>query len=230
MILLKHIYQIQLHNKSTQITDDDAIATKGFIPSAIPVKVKSIDIVNFQSHENTHIDFNDGLNIIIGESNNGKTSILRAMDWVIDNQPLGTDFIMTGKNYCKVRITYDNDTFIERYRTLKDTGYYRVGVINNGQETYQEYKGFTNNVPVEVMNVHQMPKISITKSIETHLNKISQLERPFLITENTNEKAAAIGRITGTNIVDVAIKNVGSDIASDKKHLKANIKMKSART
>lgn len=218
----------QIYNTaSTQVTDDDAIATKGFIPSAIPIKVKSIDIENFQSHENTHVDFDTGLNIIIGESNNGKTSILRAMDWVIDNQPLGTDFIMTGKKYCKVRITYDNDNFIERYRTLKDTGYYRVGYIDStGQEEYVEYKGFTNNVPVEVMNAHQMPKINITKNIETHLNKISQLERPFLITENTNEKAAAIGRITGTNIVDVAIKNVGSDIASDKKQLKANIKMK----
>ena len=29
----------------------------------------------------------------------------------------------------------------------------------------------------------------ITKNIETHLNKISQLEGPFLITENTNEKS-----------------------------------------
>lgn len=211
---------------SNSITDDDAIATKGFIPSSVPVKVKSIDIENFQSHENTHIDFDTGLNVIVGESNNGKTSILRAMDWVVDNQPLGTDFIMTGKKYCKVRITYDNDTFIERYRTLKDTGYYRVGTIQNGQETYQEYKGFTNNVPVEVMNVHQMPKISITKNIETHLNKLSQLERPFLITENTNEKAAAIGRITGTNIIDVAIKQVATDIAMDKKLLKNNIKTK----
>ena len=209
---------------AAQTMDEDAIATKGFIPSNVPIKVKSIDIENFQSHEKTHVDFDAGLNIIIGESNNGKTSILRAMDWVVDNQPLGTDFIMTGKNYCKVRLTYDNDTFIERYRTLKDTGYYRVGVIQNGQETYQEYKGFTNNVPVEVMNVHQMPKISITKSIETHLNKISQLERPFLITENTNEKAAAIGRITGTNVIDVAIKNISSDIATDKKILKNNIK------
>lgn len=212
---------------STQVTDEDVITTKGFVPSNVPVKVKSIDIENFQSHEKTHVDFNTGLNIIIGESNNGKTSILRAMDWVVDNQPLGTDFIMIGKNYCKVRITYDNNTYIERYRTLKDTGYYRVGVIDsNGQEQYQEYKGFTNNVPVEVMNVHQMPKISITKNIETHLNKLSQLERPFLITENTNEKAAAIGRITGTNVIDVAIKNTTTDIASDKKLLKSHIKSK----
>ena len=222
-----HSAQMLYNTASNEVIDEDAMATKGFIPSNVPIKIKSIDIENFQSHEKTHIDFNTGLNIIIGESNNGKTSILRAIDWAVDNQPLGTDFIMTGKKYCKVRITYDNNTFIERYRTLKDTGYYHVGLIDkNGQETYQEYKGFTNNVPVEVMNVHQMPKIAVTKNIETHLNKISQLERPFLITENTNEKAAAIGRITGTNIVDVAIKNVTSNIAVDKKVVKNEIKEK----
>lgn len=216
-----------IYKIANQLTmDEDVIAVKGFVPSGAPIKIKSIDIENFQSHENTHIDFNDELNIIVGESNNGKTSILRAMDWVVDNQPLGTDFIMTGKNYCKVKITYDNCTFIERYRTLKDTGYYRVGYIAGGQEIYQEYKGFTNNVPVEVMNVHQMPKTIITKNIETHLNKISQLERPFLITENTNEKAAAIGRITGTNVIDTAIKQMNSDITTDKKILKNNIKDK----
>lgn len=89
------------NNAFTQVTDDDVMATKGFVPATIPIKVKSIDIENFQSHENTHIDFDMGLNIIIGESNNGKSSILRAMDWVVDNQPLGTDFIMTGKSTVK---------------------------------------------------------------------------------------------------------------------------------
>ena len=210
-----------------QTMNEDIISVKGFVPSNVPVKIKSIDIENFQSHENTHVDFDSGLNIIIGESNQGKTVLLRSVDWVVNNQPLGTDFIMTGKNYCKVRITYDNNTFIERYRTLKDTGYYRVGFIdNNGQETYQEYKGFTNNVPVEVMNVHQMPKVAITKNIETHLNKIGQLERPFLITENTNEKAVAIGRITGTDIIDVGVKNITSDTTADKTLIKSYIKSK----
>ena len=200
--------------------NEDVIATKGFVPISTPIKIQSIDIENFQSHEKTHIDFSDNLNVIIGESNMGKSSILRAMDWVVDNQPLGTDFIMTGKNYCKVKITYDNCTFIERYRTLKDTGYYRVGYIAGGQEVYQEYRGFTNNIPIEVMNTHQMPKVAITKNIETHLNKISQLEGPFLISESTNEKASAIGKITGTDVIDAAIKNSTSEIMSGKKILK----------
>lgn len=208
-----------------KMSNEDAVV-RGFIASNIPIKMKSVDIENFQSHENTHIDFSDGLNIVIGESNSGKTAVFRAIDWVIDNQPLGTDFIMTGKKYCKVRVTYDNNTFIERYRTLKETGYYRIGVIQNGKEEFQEFKGFTNNVPIEVMNVHQMPKVNITSNISTHLNKMSQLERPFLITESTNEKASAIGKITGTDVIDTAIGTNASESTNNGRLLKSLIKQK----
>lgn len=213
---------------SNQITNDDVISTKGFVPSQNYIRLKSVDIENFQSHEKTHIDFSDGLNIVVGESNSGKTSVFRLIDWVIDNSPLGTDFIMTGKNYCKGVLTYDNGTIIERYRTLKDTGYYKITAYNDitGQFETTEYKGFTNNIPVEVMNAHQTPKISITKNIETHLNIMNQLERPFLITESPNEKAVAIGRITGTNVVDKAIENNVAEIASDKKIYKKYLKDK----
>ena len=210
---------------ANQTTDEDAVVTQGFIPSQIPIKIRSIDIENFQSHEKTHMDFLDGLNVIIGETNKGKTSIFRAIAWVVDNQPLGTDFIMEGKDYCTVRITYDNGAYIERHRTLKDTGYYKIW-DGNPMNVEQEFRGFTNSIPVEVMNIHQMPKVSLTKNIETHLNYLGQLERPFLITESTNEKAAAIGRITGTNIIDTAIKSISDDITYENRDIKTFIKQK----
>ena len=210
-----------IYSEATQQIQDEDNVIVGFIPSQDVIKIKSLDIENFQVHSNTHIDFSYGLNIITGESNNGKSSILRAIDWVTDNYPLGTEFIQTGKKHCKVRITYSNNTFIERYRTQTQTGYYRVGVIHDdGTEEYEQYEGFTNNVPIEVINTHQMPKVSITKNIETHLNKIGQLEKPFLITDSVNEKAAAIGKITGTDVIDAGIKNIASEIAGTRKEIK----------
>ena len=207
---------LQEYNNTLQNIPDEYEAQPGYIESPITRKIASVHLENFQSHADTTVDFTDGLNIIVGESNNGKTSILRAIMWVIDNQPLGTDFIMAGQKECKVRINYDDGTFIERNRTLKDTGEYLVRYRDdNGNLQDASYRGFTNAIPVEVANVHQMPKVSITKDIETHLNTLSQLDAPFLLTESPQNKAAAIGRITGTHVIDATVKEMAKTIRSN---------------
>lgn len=222
--LLEQLVDTTYNTATQKITDEDVVATKGFIPSQDYIKIAKVELHNFQSHEDTVVNLVDGFNIFIGESSNGKTSIVRAINWAINNKPLGTDFIMTGKKDCKVRITFSNGFAIERGRTLTDTGYYKV-IQPDGNET--EYRGFTNAVPVEIMNVHQMPKISITKNLETHLNMMTQLERPFLITESVNDKAVAIGHITGTSVVDECIRSTVASNMSDIKMLKELAKQKS---
>lgn len=212
---------LDIYHDTLQTIPDEFEVQQGFIESQNVKKISKLVLNNFQSHEYTEIEFNDGLNIIVGESNNGKTSILRAIMWAIDNQPLGTDFIMAGKDNCSVRIEYNDGTFIERGRTLKNTGYYEIGFIDeNNNLVTQSYQGFTNAVPIEVANTHQMPKINITKDIETHLNVLSQLDGPFLLTESPITKASAIGRITGTHVIDAAIKDSNKSILNNNKAIK----------
>jgi DNA repair exonuclease SbcCD ATPase subunit len=51
--------------------------------------IKRIEIKNFQAHKNTEIDFDPGVNVISGASDAGKSSIFRALLWVITNRPSG---------------------------------------------------------------------------------------------------------------------------------------------
>lgn len=195
---------------------------QGYIESPITKYITSVEIKNFQSHENTKVDFTNGLNVIVGESNNGKTSILRAILWAVDNVPLGTDFIMAGKNDCSVTIYYSDGSYIRRTRTVKSTGTYECGYIDeHGNFVEPSYSGFTNAVPVEIDNIHQMPKVSITKDIETHLNVMSQLEGPFLITDSPQNRASAIGRLTGVHIADAAINLVNTQMRADNADIKS---------
>jgi len=46
--------------------------------------INSLTIQNFQSHKNTTLEFDNGINIIIGQSDSGKTAIIRALNWVIN--------------------------------------------------------------------------------------------------------------------------------------------------
>ena len=54
--------------------------------------IKKIQIQNFQSHKETTLKLDPGVNIIVGTTDSGKTSILRALRWVIWNRPSGDDF------------------------------------------------------------------------------------------------------------------------------------------
>lgn len=212
---------IKAYNDTLQKIPDEFEAPPGYIEAQQPKKIKAVRLRNFQSHKDTYVEFSDGLNIIVGESNNGKTAIIRGIMWAIDNQPLGTDFIMAGQKDCIVRIEYDDGTYIERGRNTTDTGYYQIGYFDeNGALQDATYRGFTNAIPVEVINTHQMPKVNITKDIETHLNVLSQLDAPFLLTESPQVKAAAIGRITGTHVIDAAVKDANKEIRNNKVLLK----------
>lgn len=213
---------LDVYNNTLQSIPDEFEVQQGFIPAQNQKYITSVTLKNFQAHKDTTVQFDKGLNIIVGESNNGKTSILRGILWAIDNQPLGNDFIMAGENDCSVTINFSDGTYIKRGRTVKDTGYYEIRYIDdNGKYINQTYRGFTNAVPVEVANVHQMPKVNITKDIETHLNVLSQLDGPFLLTESPLVKASAIGRITGTHVIDAAIKESNKTIQSNRKLVKS---------
>lgn len=213
---------LDIYNDTLQSIPDEFEVQQGFIPAQNQKYITSVTLKNFQAHKDTTVQFDKGLNIIVGESNNGKTSILRGILWAIDNQPLGNDFIMAGENDCSVTINFSDGTYIERGRTVKSTGYYQIRYIDdNGKYIDQTYRGFTNAVPVEVSNVHQMPKVNITKDIETHLNVLSQLDGPFLLTESPLVKASAIGRITGTHVIDAAIKESNKTIQSNRKLAKS---------
>lgn len=213
---------IEIYKDALRETTDDNKTVNGYIQSTNIKRIKTVEIKNFQSHSNTVLDFSNGLNIITGESNHGKSSIIRAILWVIDNQPLGSGFITTGKDKCSVKIVFDDGSYIERIRTRTSTGTYKIGYYADNGFKEESYAGFANSIPIEISNIHQMPKVNITKDIETHLNVLGQLDKPFLITDSSMEKAKAIGRILGTHVIDIAISSCNKKIYAYNVSMKDN--------
>ncbi|HAA42512.1 MAG TPA: chromosome segregation protein SMC, partial [Ruminiclostridium sp.] len=81
------------------------------------IRIEEIIIENFQSHKNTKITFKDGLNVIIGASDHGKSAIIRAIKWVLYNEPRGSDYIRQGANYARVTLKMSNGYTIIRERS-----------------------------------------------------------------------------------------------------------------
>ena len=81
--------------------------------------IKNLRIINFQSHKNTTMNFSNGLNVIVGESDVGKTAIIRALKWVLFNEPKGASFINRDSDECIVEINYSDGISLIRKRNKK---------------------------------------------------------------------------------------------------------------
>lgn len=191
---------------------------KGFLEKPQNIYFSKVEIDGFQSHDHTVIEFDPtGLTVLVGETNSGKSAVLRAILWCLYNDPKGNDFIMTGKSSVSVKVTFSDGSSIERKRSKTSAGQY---IVTDAAGNVTTYKGFSNDIPAEVANEHQMPEIKLTKDLKTKLNVSSQLEGPFLIGESNLSKANIIGRIVGTQAVDEAIKELNKGILSSNRTLK----------
>lgn len=186
------------------------------------IKIEYIEILNFQSHANTKLDFDEGVNVIIGPSDSGKTAVIRALKWIFFNEPSGTDIIKKGEDSAKVTLKLNTGFKIIRGRS-KSKNYYEI--ISPENET-QRFEGFGLNVPQEIIDLTGINKIDLG-NMKKSLNIAEQLESPFLITESPSIKANALGKLAGVDIIDKALGNLSKDIYeinSDRKSIEKEIK------
>jgi len=172
--------------------------------------IKRMTIENFQSHARTEIEFGAGLNVIVGPSDHGKSAIIRALRWVLFNEPRGADFIRTGESECRVTVELSSGATITRLRSSSKNRY----VLNTPDGTEQIFEGFGSVVPQEIIDVHGMLQIYLDSDLTEPLNFGYQLDGPFLLAESGATKAKAIGRLSGVHIVDAAIRTLLRDMTA----------------
>lgn len=175
-------------------------------------KIIKAELENFQSHKSTVIEFDKGLNVITGPSDSGKSAIIRAIRWVLYNEPRGVDFISTNTAQCRVSLTFESGTKIVRERAKTKNRYI---LFKDGEE--QVFEGFGNGVPQEIIDSHQIRNIFFDTDQKTIINLSSQLEGPFLLSESGAIRAKAIGRILGIHFLDSAARKASSTVLEYKK-------------
>lgn len=170
--------------------------------------INKVILENFQSHKYSEIDFNDGLNVIVGPSDQGKSAIIRGIKWALFNEPSGDYFIREGESYCSVTLKFSDNSSIKRYRSKSKNLYYLYDA--DGNETI--FEGFGTNVPLEIINSTNIKKIYLDGKQSNSINISDQLEGSFLLSEKSATRANAIGRLVGVHLVDEAISDTLKDI------------------
>lgn len=170
--------------------------------------LKTVILENFQSHKYTSIHFDEGLNVILGPSDSGKSAIIRGIKWALYNEPSGDYFIREGETEASVTLIFSDNTKIKRRRTKSKNSY--ILHKKNGEEI--KFEGFGISVPEEIVEEIGITKIRLDSDESNAINLGEQLEGPFLLSEKTSTRAGAIGRLIGVNIIDDALKETLRDV------------------
>jgi exonuclease SbcC len=172
------------------------------------VYIKKVILENFQSHKYTELEFDSGLNVIVGPSDQGKSAIIRGIKWALFNEPSGDFFIREGATECSVTVIFSNNIKVKRYRSKTKNYYYLYD--SDGNELV--FQGFGSKVPEEIINKISLRKVLLDENIPSLINIGEQLEGPFLLSEKNSTRANAIGRLVGVHIIDDALKDTLKDI------------------
>jgi DNA repair exonuclease SbcCD ATPase subunit len=135
--------------------------------------IKQIELQNYQSHDNTTLEFSDNINVIYGPSDSGKSGMIRAFKALLfrdnfyirngterghvsikfDNCILSRDYSITRVKKCPSCKDKIGDEKIckcgEIIKAKVDADFY---VLDDGKET-KEFKAFGVNLPDELLNL-----------------------------------------------------------------------------
>jgi len=170
--------------------------------------IKSLKLHNFQSHQDTTLEFDPRVNVIVGASDSGKTAIIRALRWLRWNRPLGDEFRSTWGGDTSVSIDLGEHE-ISRLRT-KDFNGYVLGI----NDVFEATKG---DVPTEITDILNIGEINLQQ----------QLDSPFLLSESPGAVAEHFNHVAHLDQIDLGLRNVQSWIRQLEQDIKSDERRRS---
>jgi len=158
--------------------------------------IKSVRLQNFQSHEDTYVEFQPGVNVIIGQSDSGKTAILRGLRWVIENKPSGDEYRSHWGGDTRVTLELYDGTVIIREKGKGGRNAYTMNGV--------EYVAFGQDVPEDIKKVLNMSDV----------NRQGQMDAPYLLSETSGAIAQHFNKVANLDVIDHATSYINKKINS----------------
>jgi exonuclease SbcC len=155
--------------------------------------ITKISIKNFQKHEHLEFEVHPNITAIVGQTGAGKTAVMRAINWVVFNEPSGDAFRKWGSPRTEVTL-HTEEGSVTRFRDNTKNGYIlRVA----GQE--QLFSGMGMGVVPEPVRAFL--------GLE-QLNFQHQMDLPFLVCESGGQIARQLNEIVDLGSIDVVLQQL----------------------
>ena len=156
--------------------------------------LERLQIQNFQNHEKLKVRFDPEITAITGPTDAGKSAILRAIRWVVENRPLGDGFVRIGSNGPTFSSLWANGTRVKRLKDGTRANTYQVGPV--------KMEAFGTAVPEEVGKALNLGPVNFQ----------DQIDPPFWFTLSPGEVAKQINSIVDLECIDRAVAEAKSRV------------------
>ena len=165
--------------------------------------IREIMVDGFQSLVGVTIPLSPGLNVVIGESDVGKSAVIRALQGLIGNSR-GDGFInvRTGRCLVSVSVPADGETRTVFWRKPENS--YQI-------DDDEPFRKVGSVVPQEVLDLLNMAPLELDKTSTRSINIVEQSGPKFLVEDKETDVARTVGAITRLQPVYNAMRLVAAD-------------------
>jgi len=142
--------------------------------------ITRIELEHFMSHTHSVFDLAEGLTVLLGDNNTGKSAVVHAVQCLCENAG-GKYMIQHGARECVVRIATSEGDEIAWHRS-KTTSWYVI----NGKK-HSRLKG---RVPEELHRVLRLPPLTDENQKESYNVHIAFQKQPIFLLHDTGGKRA----------------------------------------
>lgn len=160
------------------------------------MRLVSLELNDFQVHKHIAVDFGKSITCIRGETDKGKSSILRALRWVCLNDIPGEEFIRIGAKRTVVKLLVKVGK--DRHEIVRIRG----GGTNEYWLDSKVYRSFNNGVPPDIAAVLNLNEINFQ----------AQHDSPYWFTETAGEVSRRLNAIIDLSVIDTALSNVAAEV------------------
>lgn len=171
------------------------------------IYLKQLILKNFQKHANLTLDFCDSLNVIYGETDIGKSCIIRALGWLFYNNIKGDSIRKEGTKQTSVKGIFSNRIIVERIKS-KTINRYILYIPN---EEPKVFDSIGKEIPKEITDLLKITYFKVDDE-KINLNIANQISLPFLLDKTGSFRNKLFNALTGADKLDKAMQSLNKDI------------------
>lgn len=173
------------------------------------IHINELEIIDFQTHKKTLIKFSPHFNVIVGSTRSGKSSAVRALDFLLYNNWY-EDYQRFGSSKSILTAKLSNGKTVKREKGTK-VNKITISQTNNVKAPVERFEAFGTTLPEEVTSTLGVVPIDIGIKDPIFANVANQDDPLFLLYTSGTDRTKVLSRLSGLYWLDYALKDLNLD-------------------